>query len=236
MTEGSREGIRVLAAVVRRGERFLLCRRPLEKRHGGLWEFPGGKMDPGEDEPTAVARELREELDVEVDSVGATEWSVRDPGSPFVIEFLPVTIRGEPRCIEHLALEWVTPAGSRRLPLAPADRRYVVAHTLRDVAESCMRAHGVTTALVHGSAARGEDGPGSDLDLLVAFEPGRSLMDLAALQLDLQDRLARRVDLVTPGGVGKGLARNILSEGFLLFGDPRWPELLRPRLLDGGGP
>jgi len=236
VTEASPDVIRVLAAVVRRGERFLLCRRPMEKRHGGLWEFPGGKMDPGEDESTAVARELREELDVEVASVGPVEWRIRDAGSPFVIEFVPVGIRGEPRCLEHLALEWVTPLESRGLPLAPADRRYLLVRTLRQEVEACMRGHGVTTALVHGSTARGEDHPGSDLDLLVAFETGRSLMDLVALQLDLQDRLERRVDLATPGGVGKGLARSILSEGVLLFGESTWPELLRPRLQGGEGP
>lgn len=236
MTEGPPSTVRVLAAVVCREERFLLCRRPLEKRHGGLWEFPGGKMDPGEDEPTAVARELREELDVEVVRVGPVEWRTRDAGSPFVIEFVPVTIRGEPRCIEHMELAWVTASGSRELPLAPADRRYLLARTLREEVEACMRGHGVTTALVHGSTARGEEGPGSDLDLLVAFEPGRSLMDLAAVQLDLQERLERRVDLATPGGVGRELARSILAEGVLLFGESMWPELLRPRLQGEEGP
>lgn len=228
--------VRVLAAVIQRGEGLLLCRRPLEKRHGGLWEFPGGKMEPGEDEPAAMARELAEELGVEVASVGRVEWSIQDAGSAFLIEFVPVTIRGEPRCIEHLAMEWVTPAESRLLPLAPADRRYVLARALRTEVEACMRGHGVTTALVHGSTARGDDHPGSDLDLLVHFEGGRSLMDLVGLQLDLQDRLDRRVDLVTPGGIGRGLARRILAEGILLFGEPTWSELLRPHLHGGEGP
>jgi len=214
--------VRVLAAVVERDGEFLLCRRPLEKRHGGLWEFPGGKMEPGEGVGETLRRELAEELEVGVAEVGEVEWSVMDPGSPFVIEFVPVGIVGEPRCVEHLALEWVDLDGSRRLPLAPADRRFVLVRSFRGRVEACMRSHGVRSARIHGSVARGDDHPGSDLDLLVEFEEGRSLLDLAALRLDLRDRLGREVDLVTPGGVGEGLARVIRDEGVQLFGEFSW--------------
>lgn len=214
--------VRVLAAVVEREGTFLLCRRPLEKRHGGLWEFPGGKMEPGEDVGAALGRELREELGVGVSEVGEVEWSVTDPGSPFVIEFVPVGIVGEPRCIEHLALDWVALERTRTLPLAPADRRFVLVRSFRARVEACMRSHGVRSARLHGSVARGDDHPGSDLDFLVEFEEGRSLLDLAALRLDLGDRLGREVDLVTPGGVGEGLARVIREEGVQLFGEFSW--------------
>lgn len=117
--------IRVIAAVATRGERLLVCQRPPHKRHGGLWEFPGGKCEPGESDQDAARRELREELGVEVKEVGAEEYAIMDPGSPFLIAFVPVTITGEPTCHEHTALTWGTPAELAKLELAPSDRRFV---------------------------------------------------------------------------------------------------------------
>jgi len=54
------ESVRVAAAVIERGGRLLVCQRPLGKRHGGLWEFPGGKLHEGEDLLAATTRELSE--------------------------------------------------------------------------------------------------------------------------------------------------------------------------------
>ena len=117
--------IRVVAAVLRRDGRLLACRRPEHKRHGGLWEFPGGKVEPGEDDFAATRRELREELGLEVESIGAPECEFGDPGSPYLIVFVPVAATGEPVCHEHTAVFWGTPAELACLPLAPSDRRYV---------------------------------------------------------------------------------------------------------------
>ncbi|MGM0669791.1 MAG: (deoxy)nucleoside triphosphate pyrophosphohydrolase [Gemmatimonadota bacterium] len=117
--------IRVLASVIQRNQRLLVCRRPLHKRHGGLWEFPGGKVKDGESDLEAARRELAEELGVHVTAAGPVELSVRDPGSEFVIEFLPVTIQGEPRCLEHMALAWEEEGKLAAYDLAPSDRRYV---------------------------------------------------------------------------------------------------------------
>jgi 8-oxo-dGTP pyrophosphatase MutT (NUDIX family) len=117
--------IRVLAAVIQRDERLLVCQRPHQKRHGGLWEFPGGKLKDRETDLEAARRELQEELGVHVTDVGPVERSVKDPGSDFVIEFLPVTIQGEPRCLEHEALAWKREEELLDLELAPSDRRYV---------------------------------------------------------------------------------------------------------------
>jgi len=117
--------IRVLAAVIQRNDRLLVCQRPFHKRHGGLWEFPGGKVKDGETDLEAARRELQEELGVHVTDVGPVERSVRDPGSDFVIEFLPVNIQGEPRCLEHEALVWTREEDLLGLDLAPSDRRYV---------------------------------------------------------------------------------------------------------------
>ena len=56
----------VTAAVISDGDKILITRRPKDKRHPGLWEFPGGKVDPGESPEKALRREIREELDAEV--------------------------------------------------------------------------------------------------------------------------------------------------------------------------
>jgi 8-oxo-dGTP pyrophosphatase MutT (NUDIX family) len=117
--------IRVIAAVISRGDELFVCQRPLHKRHGGLWEFPGGKCEPGESDTDAARRELREELGVDVVSVGEPELIVADHGSPFAIVFVPVCIDGVPTCHEHIALAWGEPAELRNLPLAPSDRVFV---------------------------------------------------------------------------------------------------------------
>lgn len=116
---------RVIAAVVSRGDRLLVCQRPREKRYGGLWEFPGGKCEPGESVTAAARRELREELGVEVVEVGDEELRVRDPHSPYLIIFAPVSIVGEPTCHEHTDLRWGRLNELALLPLAPSDRSYV---------------------------------------------------------------------------------------------------------------
>ena len=103
---------------------MLVCERPAHKRHGGLWEFPGGKVEPGESDFEAVERELAEELGVRVREVGPVLFSINDPGSHFVIEFLPVEIEGEPRCLEHTALAWVTQDELLSLALAPSDLQF----------------------------------------------------------------------------------------------------------------
>lgn len=117
--------MRVLAAVIRRGDRFLVCQRPPEKRHGGLWEFPGGKFESGETPLDAARRELREELGIDALSSAPALFSINDPGSPFVIEFVPTEIAGEPQAIEHTALRWATLTELTDLALAPSDRRFV---------------------------------------------------------------------------------------------------------------
>lgn len=117
--------IPVVAAVIFKGERMLVCQRPHHKRYGGLWEFPGGKCMPGESLADAARRELREELGVQVEDVGSELLSLPDPDSVYVITFTRVNIKGEPICREHLALYWGTPAELRQLPLAPCDRQYV---------------------------------------------------------------------------------------------------------------
>lgn len=114
-----------MAAVVERDGKLLICQRPSHKRHGGLWEFPGGKVEPAETDFDAVQRELREELDVEVVSIEAPSFQSDDEGSRFSIVFVPAVIRGEPRALEHEQITWADIERLDEMSLAPSDRRYV---------------------------------------------------------------------------------------------------------------
>lgn len=117
--------MRVVAAVIRRDDTLLVCQRPTHKQHGGLWEFPGGKCEPGESDHDAIARELQEELGVDVTSVGSPEFVAHDPGGVYEIVFLPVTIAGDPTAHEHEALGWFTREALAHMPLAPSDAAFV---------------------------------------------------------------------------------------------------------------
>jgi hypothetical protein len=76
--------------------------------------------------------------------------------------------------------------------------------------------HGAYNVRVYGSVARGEAGPTSDVDFLVEMEPGRSLLDLGGLLMDLQDLLGRNVDLVEPEGLHWYLRDRVLEEAVAL--------------------
>ena len=78
------------------------------------------------------------------------------------------------------------------------------------------RAHGATHVSVFGSFARGESGADSDLDLLVDLDPGRSLLDLIAIEQDLEDLLGRPVDALTRRGLSPYLRDRVLSEALPL--------------------
>jgi uncharacterized protein len=72
--------------------------------------------------------------------------------------------------------------------------------------------HGATNVRVFGSVARGDADAASDVDFLVDFEPGRSLLDLAGLLVDLEDLLGHRVDVVTEPGLKARIRQRVLSE------------------------
>jgi len=84
----------------------------------------------------------------------------------------------------------------------------VTAEQLWEVA----RRHGVVRLRVFGSWARGDAGPGSDLDLLVKLEPGRGLLDAIALQQELEDVVEVDVDVLTEGGISPYVRERILAE------------------------
>ncbi len=76
--------------------------------------------------------------------------------------------------------------------------------------------HGASNVRVFGSVVRGESNASSDVDLLVAMEPGRSLMDLVGLWQDLEDMLGTHVDVLSDGGVSPHLRERIYAEAVSL--------------------
>ena len=115
---------RVVAAVIEREGRYLLCQRPAGKHHAGLWEFPGGKVHEDETDADALRRELEEELDVAPAAEPVLAAEHADAGASFLICFLKTTVTGEPQCLEHAAIGWFSPEEIPSLELAPADAAF----------------------------------------------------------------------------------------------------------------
>jgi 8-oxo-dGTP diphosphatase len=116
--------IEVAAAVLQRPDgSFLLAQRPAGKVYAGYWEFPGGKIEPGEPAMSAVARELHEELGIEI--AGAFPWLTRVftyPHGTVRLHFFRVhDWRGEPHPREDQALAWQSPASTMAAPMLPAN-------------------------------------------------------------------------------------------------------------------
>lgn len=115
----------VVCAIIRRAGLIMLAQRPPDKKLAGLWEFPGGKVEPGEAPEAALHRELQEELGCAVVITQALPAFVHayDWGSIHLIPFVCALAPGspEPHPHEHTALVWVEPARLHDYPLAPAD-------------------------------------------------------------------------------------------------------------------
>jgi mutator protein MutT len=117
---------RVVAAVIERNGRYLLCQRPPGKRHAGLWEFPGGKVQEGESDSAAIRRELIEELGVTQSIEPLLIAEHTDESSDFLICFLRTEIDGEPECLEHASIGWFLPREIAELNLAPPDEAFAL--------------------------------------------------------------------------------------------------------------
>jgi 8-oxo-dGTP diphosphatase len=112
----------VAAAIIERDGRWLLARRLKGTHLEGLWEFPGGKVDPGETLEACLVRELAEELDVE-GVVHGLRWSTTHDysGKRVELHFYDCTIAGEPRPLLGQELRWVSAPELTALPLPEAD-------------------------------------------------------------------------------------------------------------------
>ena len=113
----------VVAALIWEGDRFLACQRPANKARALLWEFVGGKVEPGETLEEALIRECREELDITV--------APRDVFLTVIHEYPDLTVRltlfhasiaeGTPKALEHNDIRWITVDEIDGLAFCPAD-------------------------------------------------------------------------------------------------------------------
>ena len=114
----------VVAALIWDRDKFLICQRPQNKARGLLWEFVGGKVEPGETRQQALIRECREELAIEI--------AVKDVFLEVIHTYPDIKIRlilfnaviasGEPQLLEHNAIAWITPAQIPQYQFCPADK------------------------------------------------------------------------------------------------------------------
>lgn len=113
----------VVAALIWDGARFLICQRPAHKARGLLWEFVGGKVEPGETKQQALARECREELDITVE-VGEAFTEVTHVYPDLTVHLTLFHARiagGVPRLLEHNDLRWITVGEIGDYAFCPAD-------------------------------------------------------------------------------------------------------------------
>ena len=116
--------VEVVAALIWENGKFMACQRPAHKARGLLWEFVGGKVEPGETKQQALIRECREELDVTL--------SVGDVFMEVVHEYPDITVHltlfhatiaaGVPQRIEHNDIQWICPEQMGNYEFCPADR------------------------------------------------------------------------------------------------------------------
>lgn len=114
----------VVAALIWQGERFLACQRPPHKARGLLWEFVGGKVEPGETKEQALIRECREELGVLV-QVGEIFMELTHKYPDLTVHltlFHAGIVAGTPRLLEHQDLRWITIEEIGQYPFCPADQ------------------------------------------------------------------------------------------------------------------
>ena len=121
----------VTAALIWRDGRVLIAQRPAEGLLGGLWEFPGGKQEPGESLPACLQREIREELALEIE-VGEPLISVGHGYTHFSITLhafhaRPLPGQGEPRAVQCADWRWVRPEELDRYAFSAADRKVIAA-------------------------------------------------------------------------------------------------------------
>ncbi len=116
--------VEVVAALIWDGDQFLACQRPANKARALLWEFVGGKVEPGETKEQALIRECKEELDVTL--------SVEDVYMDVVHQYPDIQVhltlfnakiaKGTPKKLEHNDIRWMHPSEIPAFPFCPADK------------------------------------------------------------------------------------------------------------------
>ena len=115
--------MRVVAGVVINSGQVMIARRLARLRMGGLWEFPGGKVEPGESDQVALVRELREELNILVEVHEFLGQSIHDDGRGPVtlVAYRCTHVSGEVVLQDHDAVRYVYPHEFEQFEFAPAD-------------------------------------------------------------------------------------------------------------------
>ena len=123
--------VEVVAALVRRADRFMICRRPPHKARGGLWEFVGGKVEPGETMEEALKRECKEELNVDL-TVGPLYCALTHayPDLTVRLSLFEASFDGQPTLLEHTDLRFIRPCEIPLYEFCPADREILDRLTL----------------------------------------------------------------------------------------------------------
>jgi mutator protein MutT len=119
--------VRVAAAIICRDDQFLITRRPDHVHLPGLWEFPGGKIEPNESAESALARELKEEIDVEV-AVADEYFSIQHdyPERSVQLRFFNCRIvAGEPQALHVSEFRWVKAEELQHYDFPEADRELI---------------------------------------------------------------------------------------------------------------
>lgn len=122
--ENERKIIEVVGGIIRRGDRYLLGKRPKGKSQAGLWEFIGGKIEPGETPEQALARECREEIALEIAHERvrtAVTHAYPDRTIHLTLIDCEPAPGAEAAALEHEALGWFTPDEMSGLDFCPAD-------------------------------------------------------------------------------------------------------------------
>ena len=121
----------VACALVDADRRVLIAQRPEGKSLAGLWEFPGGKIEPGETPETALIRELEEELGVATQTACLAPLSFASHSYENFHLLMPLYVcrkwQGVPEPREHIALKWVRPQALRDYAMPPADGPLIAA-------------------------------------------------------------------------------------------------------------
>lgn len=115
--------VEVVAALIWDNDRFLICQRPANKARPLLWEYVGGKVEPGETKEEALIRECKEELDITV-SVGSVFFDVIHEYPDITIHltlFNATIVDGEIKLLEHNDYRWITPEEISQFEFCPAD-------------------------------------------------------------------------------------------------------------------
>ena len=116
--------VEVVGAIIKDGARYLVGQRAAHKSQGGLWEFMGGKIEPGETPEQALARECREELALEIENeriIGSVMHEYPEKTIRLTLIECSPKPGSIPKALEHQQIRWVSRAEMEVLPFCPAD-------------------------------------------------------------------------------------------------------------------